>query len=55
MFCSTTNVFKMAQKYGIELKLGATVEAVDTNQNNLSLAGGETISYDALLIATGSV
>jgi NAD(P)H-nitrite reductase large subunit len=43
------------QKHSIELKLGATVDGLNTSDKSLSLSGGEKISYDALLIATGSM
>jgi len=41
------------KKNRIELKQ-AYVEKVDTNNSNLILKGGETFSYDKLILATGS-
>lgn len=38
----------------IELKLGTTVESIDTTNKSLVLAGGETVSYDKLILASGS-
>jgi 3-phenylpropionate/trans-cinnamate dioxygenase ferredoxin reductase component len=39
---------------GIELKLGATVAAIDRAAQRLTLDGGGTIPYDALLLTTGA-
>jgi 3-phenylpropionate/trans-cinnamate dioxygenase ferredoxin reductase component len=39
---------------GIELKLGATVAAIDRAAQRLALDGGGTIPYDALLLTTGA-
>jgi NADPH-dependent 2,4-dienoyl-CoA reductase/sulfur reductase-like enzyme len=36
-------------------KLGAAATALNTNESTLTLATGETISYDGLIIATGGV
>lgn len=38
----------------IELRCGWRVEAVDTSDHVLTLADGESLSYDRLLLATGS-
>jgi NADPH-dependent 2,4-dienoyl-CoA reductase/sulfur reductase-like enzyme/nitrite reductase/ring-hydroxylating ferredoxin subunit len=37
----------------IDLKLGAKVQAIDPAARTLTLSGGETIAWDALLLATG--
>jgi NADPH-dependent 2,4-dienoyl-CoA reductase/sulfur reductase-like enzyme/nitrite reductase/ring-hydroxylating ferredoxin subunit len=39
---------------GIELKLKTEVSAIDPRARNVVLAGGEAISYDRLLLATGA-
>ena len=39
---------------GIDVKLDARVEKIDTASRAVQLAGGECIPYDSLLIATGS-
>jgi 3-phenylpropionate/trans-cinnamate dioxygenase ferredoxin reductase subunit len=39
----------------IELHTGVRVEAIDRDAHTVSLAGGERIAYDALLLTTGSV
>ena len=39
---------------GIELKLNATVAAIDRKAQRLNLVGGGTIPYDALLLTTGA-
>lgn len=44
--------FYASQK--IELRLGSRVAALDTPRRQLRLAKGETLVYDALLLATGS-
>lgn len=41
------------QKHQVNLLLGAEVVAVDAGKSRVSLASGETIPYDRLLIATG--
>lgn len=38
----------------IELRLRATVEEIDTSQRSIRLEGGETLSYDRLIVATGA-
>jgi 3-phenylpropionate/trans-cinnamate dioxygenase ferredoxin reductase subunit len=38
----------------VELRLGAGVESLDTGAHTVSLAGGETISYGTLVIASGA-
>jgi 3-phenylpropionate/trans-cinnamate dioxygenase ferredoxin reductase subunit len=38
----------------IELRLGVSVEAIDRAPARIALAGGETLAYDRLLIATGA-
>lgn len=39
---------------GVEVRLSTTVDAIDRERRELRLAGGETIPYAKLLIATGS-
>jgi len=39
---------------GIALKLGVTVDAIDTAAQTVTTSEGETIAYEKLLIATGS-
>src|SRR5437773_2606348 len=39
---------------GIEQRLNTDVTSIDTKARNAILAGGETISYDRLLLATGA-
>jgi apoptosis-inducing factor 3 len=38
----------------IDLMLGSRVSAIDAREKNLRLEGGKTLSFDALLIATGA-
>jgi 3-phenylpropionate/trans-cinnamate dioxygenase ferredoxin reductase component len=38
----------------IELRLGTTAEAIGPSASTVTLAGGETVSYDALLLTTGA-
>lgn len=42
------------EEQGIELKLGNAVTAIDPAAHSLTLANGESITYDKLLIATGA-
>jgi 3-phenylpropionate/trans-cinnamate dioxygenase ferredoxin reductase component len=44
----------MLQDAGITFRPGTSVAAVDTGAHTLELAGGETLSYRALLLATGA-
>jgi NADPH-dependent 2,4-dienoyl-CoA reductase/sulfur reductase-like enzyme/nitrite reductase/ring-hydroxylating ferredoxin subunit len=39
---------------GIELRLNTDVTSIDTKAHDVIIAGGETISYDRLLLATGA-
>jgi len=39
---------------GVQLRLGSRVEAIDRTARTVSLAGGEVVGYDKLLLATGS-
>lgn len=39
---------------GVDLRLGATVIRIDRSAHRVELAGGETIGYDRLIIATGA-
>lgn len=38
----------------IEIRLGTRVNAIDKDAKTLTLEGGETLAYDALLLATGA-
>ncbi len=40
--------------HGVEALLGETVTGIDPAQKSVTLAGGRTVSYDKLMIATGS-
>jgi NADPH-dependent 2,4-dienoyl-CoA reductase/sulfur reductase-like enzyme/nitrite reductase/ring-hydroxylating ferredoxin subunit len=42
------------RKHGIALRTGARVEAIDAAARAVTLEGGETLSYDVLLLATGA-
>jgi NADPH-dependent 2,4-dienoyl-CoA reductase/sulfur reductase-like enzyme/nitrite reductase/ring-hydroxylating ferredoxin subunit len=39
---------------GIELRLNTDVTSIDTKARHVTIGGGETISYDRLLLATGA-
>jgi NADPH-dependent 2,4-dienoyl-CoA reductase/sulfur reductase-like enzyme len=39
---------------GFELRLDTDVASINTNSRNVTINGGETISYDRLLLATGA-
>lgn len=39
---------------GIHQKLGCTVQAIDRERRRLEIAGGEAITYDRLILATGA-
>ena len=39
---------------GIDLRLSTTVEAIDRTAKSVRLAGGESIPYDVLILATGA-
>jgi apoptosis-inducing factor 3 len=39
---------------GIELRLNTDATSIDTNARHVTIGGGETISYDRLLLATGA-
>ncbi|MGW2402640.1 nitrite reductase large subunit NirB [Kitasatospora sp. NPDC001664] len=41
-------------EHGIELHLGDPAEALDTARRTVTTAGGRTLGYDALVLATGS-
>ena len=41
-------------KHGIELRLGAKVEAIDRASARVNIDGGGPIAYDSLLLATGA-
>ena len=40
--------------HDVEVRLGTTVVGLDANAHEVALAGGETLAYDRLLLATGS-
>jgi 3-phenylpropionate/trans-cinnamate dioxygenase ferredoxin reductase component len=41
-------------QHDIELRLGAQAEAIDTQASTVTLAGGEQLAYDSLLLTTGA-
>ncbi|WP_322866629.1 FAD-dependent oxidoreductase [Aquicoccus sp. G2-2] len=43
-----------AEELQLELRLGATVAAIDTGEKRISLADGDSLSYDILILATGA-
>lgn len=43
-----------AEQHGIDLRLGATVAAVDRTRRVVALDDGSEVEYDALVLATGS-
>lgn len=45
---------EMLAKKGITLRTGVTVEAIDRAAQQVRLAGGETLAYTGLVLATGS-
>jgi apoptosis-inducing factor 3 len=42
------------EKIGVELRIGAAASALDPAAKTVTLASGESLSYDALLLATGA-
>src|SRR4051795_2914195 len=40
-------------EHDIELRSGTTVDSVDSAARTVAVAGGETLGYDRLLLATG--
>ena len=42
------------EKNGVKLMLGETAEKIDANDKTVVLKGGKTLTYDNLLVATGS-
>ncbi len=41
-------------EHDVDLRLGVTVTALDVDAHTVSMAGGEDLRYDALLLATGA-
>jgi 3-phenylpropionate/trans-cinnamate dioxygenase ferredoxin reductase subunit len=41
-------------QHEIELRLGAEAESIDTQASTVTLAGGEQLAYDSLLLTTGA-
>ena len=50
----STYIWPAEKLANIEIRTGARVEKIDRAQKEIVLAGGETLAYDKLLIATGS-
>ena len=42
------------QEHDVKLRLGLRAETIDTAQNSVMLSNGETLGWDALVIATGA-
>lgn len=42
------------EAFGAELRFGVRAEALDTTARRIALAGGETLDFDGLVIATGA-
>jgi NAD(P)H-nitrite reductase large subunit len=45
---------KFYEKIGVELRIGDTAIGLDASRKMLALESGDTLSYDALLLATGA-
>src|ERR1700753_4113574 len=41
-------------QHDIELRVGTTAQSIDPESSTVTLAGGEELSYDALLLTTGA-
>ncbi|CAB3381437.1 Hypothetical predicted protein [Cloeon dipterum] len=46
---------KFYQDNGIDVRLGAVAEAVNAAEKTVTLVGGEIVSFDALVVASGSM
>src|SRR3954454_23776802 len=42
------------EQHDIELRLGTRAVSLDASKNEVSIEGGESLAYDALLLATGA-